>query len=217
MRSILLTGFLALALPLGAHAQTIGIGARAGTLGLGGEISVRLTNNLGVRGGMGVIPVEYEGEWDDLGYTITPTSPLTNIGIDVYPMGGGFRIGGGLLFFTEQTTLFGQHTGQVEIGGNMYQGSDLGTLTGSLDHGAMAPYAILGFGRTTARGMGLFLDLGAAFLEEPSLTLTASGPIAGNAQFQADLEEHRRQAEEDAATYLRVLPIISVGLRISVF
>jgi hypothetical protein len=217
MRNALLAGILALALPIGAHAQTLGIGARVGTLGLGGEVSFRLTDHLGVRGGMGVIPVEYEGEWDDLGYTITPTSPLTNIGVDVYPMGGGFRIGGGLLFFTEETTVFGQHVGQVEIGGNVYQGSDLGTLTGSLDHGAMAPYAIVGFGRTTARGIGLFLDLGAAFLAEPSLTVTASGPIASNAQFQADLEEHRQQAEEDAAAYLRLLPIISLGLRFGVF
>jgi hypothetical protein len=217
MRNALLTGIIMLALPVGAHAQTVGIGVRAGTLGLGAEASVRITNNLGVRAGFGVIPIEYEGEFSDVDYTITPTSPLANLGIDLYPLGGGFRIGGGLLFISEPTTLEGEYSGTVEIGGRTYTGSEVGTLTGLLDHGSMAPYVTIGFGRTMARGLGLFLDLGAAFLEEPAVSFTASGPAASNQQFQDDLRRHEQQAQEDANEYLRILPILSIGLRFGIF
>lgn len=213
LRTVLVTGLVAFTLPLGAAAQSLGIGARAGTLGLGAEVSARLTNNIGVRGGIGVIPVQPSGSFGDVDFTIDPASPLANIGIDFYPGAGGFRLGGGLLFITENTTMEAEYTGTVEIGGRTYTGSEVGELTGALDHGGMAPYVNIGFGRTTRRGVGLFLDLGAAFLPEQSVALTASGAAANDPQFQEDLERQRQQSEDDANTYLRVLPIISIGLR----
>jgi hypothetical protein len=210
---LLLAVLVVIALPAGAHAQTIGIGVRAGTLGLGPEASARLTDNIGVRGGIGVIPVEPGGSFGDIDYTIQPASPLINVGLDFHPGAGGFRLGGGLLFISKNTTMEAEYTGTVEIGGRVYQGSEVGELRAALDHGSAAPYLTLGFGRTTARGMGLFLDLGAAFLSEPSLTLTATGHATQSEQFRDDLERQRQQSEEDARTYLRILPILSVGLR----
>jgi hypothetical protein len=213
MRKLLITGILLLALPTGAHAQTFGIGARVGTLGLGGEASVRVMDNLSVRGGFGVIPLEYDGTLSDAEYRFRPSSPFVNVGVDFFPMAGGFRIGGGLLFTPEPTTLEGETSGMVAIGGRMYTGSEVGTLTGTLDHGAVAPYVTIGFGRTTARGLGLFLDLGAAYLGEPGVTFSADGSAADDPQFRADLQRHAEEAQEAAGGYLRILPVLSIGLR----
>jgi hypothetical protein len=217
LRKVLVaTVSLALALPAGTSAQTIGIGVRAGTLGLGGEVSVRLLDNLAVRGGIGAIPLEHSNTFSDIDYTIKPTSPLANLGVDFHPGAGGFRIGGGLLFIPNNTTLDGEYSGTVRIGNNTYSDAEVGALRGELDHGAMAPYVNAGFGRTVAPGVGFFVDLGAAFLAEPGLTLTASGQASEREEFQQDLERERQRAEEDARKYLRVLPIISIGVRFGV-
>jgi hypothetical protein len=217
MRKLCLAGILMLVIPVTASAQTMGVGVRVGTLGLGGEVSVRVIDMVGVRAGLGFIPIEYNGTFSDMEYTIEPTSPLANVGVDFYPFGGGFRIGAGLLFTPEDTRLEARHTGEFEIGDNTYSGSEVGTLIGELDHGTMAPYVVIGFGRTMRRGVGLFLDLGAAFLEEPALTFTATGEAANHPQFQEDLEKHRQSAEEATSSYLRILPILSIGLRVGLF
>jgi hypothetical protein len=217
MRKALIVILAALALPAGASAQSLGLGVRAGTFGVGAELSYQLTDRIAVRGGYGVVPVEYSGDFGDITYTIEPTSPLPNIGIDLYPGRGGFRVGGGVLFVQDYTTLTAEYTGTVDVGGRTYSGSEAGTLIGLLDHGGIAPYATLGFGRTTARGIGLFVDLGAAFMEEPSVTLTASGPAANHPQFREDLERERQNLEEDARDYLRIWPIASIGLKIGLF
>jgi hypothetical protein len=213
MRKALLVAAAAVVLPHALAAQTIGVGVRASTFGVGGEVSLRLMNNIGIRGGFGVFPSDYTGDIDDVQYTVEPTSPLMNVGVDFYPGRGGLRVGGGLLLISKETSLTGEYTGTVDIGGRTYTGSEVGSLTGLLDHGTSAPYVNIGFGRTTARGIGLFLDLGAAFMSEPGLTLTASGPAAGRPEFQADLERERQKAQEDARKYLKVLPLVSIGLK----
>jgi hypothetical protein len=214
MRKVLVAAALGLLLPVAAAAQ-VAVGVRAGTLGLGGEASLALMPRLGLRGGIGLIPVEYSRDFGDVNYTVQLTSPLANAGIDLFPGAGGFRLGVGLLFFTKSTVLDAEHTGTVDIGDRTYQGSEVGTLTGDLDHGSMAPYGLIGWGGRSARGLSFFLDLGAAYMEEPNLTLTASGPAANSQQFRDDLERERQRAEEDARKYLRVWPILSLGLRLS--
>ena len=216
MRKLLAVALLAGVLPAAASAQGIGVGARIGTLGVGGEIAVGLSSRFEVRGGFGVLPVEISRTYSDVEYTIEPTSPLANIGVDFYPLGTSLRIGAGMLFLSEPTTLGGEFTGTVEIGDRTYTGSEVGTLSGELDHGSRAPYAIVGFGSHTGRGIGLFLDLGAAFMSDPVLRLEATGPVADDPQFQADLERERAEAEEDAKDFLKVLPIASIGIRIGI-
>jgi hypothetical protein len=212
MRMALVVAVTVVTLPGAAFAQSFGIGVRGGTFGFGGEVSIRLMDNLGVRGGVGVLPFEYSGDFGDVRYSVKPTSPLMNAGVDFFPGFGSLRVGAGLLFVTNTTDLTGEYTGTVDIGGRTYRGDEVGTLTGALDHGSMAPYLNLGFGGR-GRGVGLFLDLGAAFMPDPTLTLEASGPAANNPQFRQDLEEERRNAEEDARKYLRIFPVISLGLR----
>lgn len=211
----------ALLLPAAASAQGVGVAGRVGTLGLGGEVAVGVGSMLQVRGGAGWFPVDFEDEYSDLEYSIEPTSPLTNVGVDLFPFGSGFRIGGGLLFISDDTRLQGIYTGEVDVGGGTYDGSLVGTLRAGVDHGGTAPYAVIGFGRGTGSGFGFFLDLGAAFLNDAKVDLTADGPLAqdqGQAgqTFRANLEIERQEAEDDLNEYHRFLPIVSVGFRIGI-
>lgn len=201
--------------PIAAAAQSIGVAARAGTLGLGGEASVQVAPGLALRGGIGFFPMTVDHSFESIDYSISPTSPLKNIGVD-FNLPVGLRFGAGLLFLSKETTIVGRLNDTFEINGTTYDGADAGELTGALDHGGTAPYALIGFGRAAGRGFGLFLDVGAAFLKEPSFALRASGPLAQHPQFQQDLEAERQEVESQLRDYHRVLPILSLGVRIGV-
>lgn len=211
LRRFLLLAFAATALPAAVNAQAFNVSARAGTLGLGGEVGVTVLSNLGVRGGVGVIPIDYEGTYSELDYSVTPTSPLMNLGVDFYTGFGTLRVGGGVLVLSNPTEMSGEYVGTFEVGDETFVGD--ARIDGELDHGSAAPYVIFGTGRATGSGMGIFLDIGAAFLSEPELTLTASGTATQDPRFQEALEEERQAAEQDANDFLRILPIFSFGFR----
>jgi hypothetical protein len=215
LRRTLLAAAVLVAVPSAVSAQTLSVGARAGTLGLGGEVGVRLMNLVVLRGGAGILPVSFSGELgqSDLQFNVKPTSPLANVGLDLSLGDFGLRVGGGMLFLPNGTEIEGRYTGTVNFGGRQYDGSQIGDLTGLLDHGSTAPYVKIGFGSMTGRGMNIFMDLGAGFLTEPSLTLSASGPARNDPQFQNSLEQERVSIEENARKYMRILPIFSLGVR----
>ena len=220
LRRILLAASAAVLLPTGAAAQHIGVGvaARAGSLGFGGEVAVNVTRYIGVRGGVGALPLSYTGDVEEVRYHIDSASPLANVGVDFYPGFHDVRLGGGMMFIRNSTTFDARYTGNVTINGQQYSGADVGELRGDLDHGSAAPYVVLGLGRQTNRGIGIFLDLGAAFLEEQRIHYSVSGPISdpdnpGHEQFQADLAEEARRIEDRVNRYVKVYPILSAGIR----
>lgn len=220
LRKILIAASAAVLLPTGGSAQHIGVGvaARAGSLGFGGEVAVNVTRYFGVRGGIGALPLSYTGDVEEVRYHIDSASPLGNVGVDFYPGFYDVRVGGGMMFIRNATTFDARYTGDVTINGRQYSGADVGELTGDLDHGSSAPYVILGLGRQTNRGIGIFLDLGAAFLEEQRFNYAVSGPIAdpahpGHAEFHANLEEEARRIEDRVNKYVKVYPILSAGIR----
>src|SRR5687768_10973822 len=105
---------LAFVLPSAALAQ-IGIGVRAGTIGVGGEVSFGIGSRLGIRGGLGVLPSEIKGNFDDVEYTLEPPSNIWNVGLDFYPTGGGFRVSVGVLS-RKQIDMSFSTTGTQRVG-----------------------------------------------------------------------------------------------------
>ena len=216
--AVALAASIAMLIPAPASGQ-ISIGARAGTLGLGGEVSVGLGRMLAVRGGFGVLPYEYENDFSDINYTVTFPERIWNVGVDLYPFGGGFRLSGGIL---NRPAFDLEATGQqsAEVGGRTYNG-DI-NITGSFSNEKeTAPYAAIGFGRATGRGFGFFVDLGAAFTGDARLALTGSCTESSTGQqcpgFQQDLETERQQAEadiNDLGTAVKIHPILQIGVRI---
>jgi hypothetical protein len=216
---IIATGILLLllAVPQGVPGQSLGVGARAGFLGLGGEAAVELNRSVVLRGGFGVFPLDFTGEYSEVSYTVTPPSSIGNVGIDLYPGGRGFRIVAGIM----------SRSGDVEIlSGDLSDGSPVqigdeeynqpGTISGVLKSKSTAPFVGIGFGRHTAPGFGLFLDFGVAFVGDPEVSLDASGPVRDVPGFLENLRKEEREIEEVGGGLLKYWPVFSVGIRLGI-
>lgn len=221
MRKSILTvsTVLFLAVPAVVSAQGLGIAARAGTLGVGAEIALGLTDAFVIRGGLGLTPLEPSLTIDDIDFTLTLPETWFNVGADLY-LGGSFRIGGGMLFKPDDFSIVGEITGSttIEIGDEMYDATQVSQLRGTLDSEKQAPYVLIGFGKHTSSGIGLFLDLGAAFLGDSNVILTATGDpaVVNSPEFQAELRKQETNIEDDFASYIKIWPIVNIGLRIGV-
>lgn len=203
---------LFLAAPPVISAQGFAIGARAGTLGLGGEVALGLSDVIAVRGGFGVFPYEYEGTFDEEEYTVKFPTSIWTAGIDIYLGGGGVRLMGGVMGRSGDIEVEAEFSGSREIGGNTYTSS--GTLTGTLAQSAIAPFAGIGFGKHTSGGFGFFLDLGAAFTGDPDVDVTVTGPVAALPGIQQDLDQEAANIQEDAGSFLKIWPMVSIGFKL---
>jgi hypothetical protein len=209
---------IALCFSAGAvSAQGLGIGGHIGTTGVGADLAVALNNHLALHGSLGTIPVKPNATFSDLEFKVEPPKTLSSIGVDLYPGAGSFHVSGGVLMGAQTTTLTGTYTGTTTINGRQYQGSELGTIIGDFETSNAAPYVGLGLGRHAAPGFGLFLDLGVAFMGDPTFTLTSNNnriPPAQKAQFDADLEAQRVKVQDDLNKYAKLFPMLNIGIRI---
>ena len=201
--------------PAAASAQ-FGVAGRVGTLGIGFEGAVGLSDRVVVRGGVGVSTIEASTTFNDIRVDLTLPGSWYNLGIDFY-LSSAFRIGGGVLFKPDDPTLTGAFDGPVDIGGRTFTPSEIGTLTGRVMSDNQAAYALIGFGKHTSRGIGLSLDVGAAFLGTPSVSLAAEGgTFPDQAELNQRLDQEARDFEDDMKAYLQVWPILNLGIRIGV-
>jgi hypothetical protein len=215
--AVALAALFAVMMPAAASAQ-ISVGARAGTLGLGGEVSVGLGRMLAVRGGIGVVPYEYDDDYEGVDYTVSFPNRIWNVGVDLYPFGGGLRVSAGLLNRPAfELDAAGQQT--AEIGNQTYTG-DI-TIHGDLtNEKETAPYATIGFGRATGRGLGFFFDVGAAFVGEGEIVLTGTCRTSTNQDcpnFQTELDREEAEANaqlDEFSSFVKLHPILNIGIRI---
>lgn len=208
---------LALAVAAVAHGEAsaqVGIAGRVSTLGLGGELAIDLTERFTLRGGIGVTPVEPSTSLGDIDVSLElPT--WYNVGLDIY-LNGAMRLGGGVLFKREDPRFTGEFTANQNIGGQDFTPQEIGRLIAVLDSPGQVPYALIGFGKHTAPGAGLFVDIGVAFLGAPDIRMSTEGGTlpddSGSLRTALDAEE--QEFEEDAGRYLQFWPIFSLGFRI---
>lgn len=200
-----------LLLPGVIAAQSVGLAARGGTLGVGGEVNVDFNKWVGLRGGVGAILIEPSGDVQDVKYTIKPPT-LVNLGLDLYPTGGAFRLSGGLLF-KHDVSLDAQAANSFTFNDVTYTPAQAGTVHGDVVWGSTSPYASFGFAHRH-KGFGLTFDLGAVFMGEPTITLTSTGgTLSNNAVFRQNLLAAQDSAQHDAGKYLKILPVLSIGLK----
>jgi hypothetical protein len=202
--------------PARAAAQTAGIGIRAGTLGLGADIAVALTERVVARGGIGVSPIDPDATFSEIDVTAElPT--WYNAGLDFY-LNGAVRLGAGVLLKPSDPTLRGVFTQDQEIGGQTFTPQEIGTLIGVINSRGPAPYVLIGFGKHTTPGTGLYVDFGVALMGEPQFELDARGGTLNSQSgaFRDALDREAQEFEDDAAAYLRFWPILNLGLRIGV-
>jgi hypothetical protein len=217
MKGLRLGGGLCLALlPCAGQAGGLAVSGRASTLGFGAELTAGLTDKVNVRVGGNLFDYSRSFTQDDddrfdLDFRLRSVSGI----LDWHPSGGGFRLSGGVIGNGNQAALVAQAAAaSYEIGNGRYAVSDVGALTGTATVGNVAGYAGIGFGNPVAdKRIGLVLDLGVAFQGSPEVTLRATGPIAGDPAFQADLTREEAEFNDDARRF-RYYPVISVGISV---
>ncbi|MCY4398058.1 MAG: hypothetical protein OXE96_01760 [Gemmatimonadetes bacterium] len=223
-RSLLILAVLSLAVAAPVQAmQGLAIGGRAGTLGVGAEAAFLLNDWLALRGGAGLLGVDADlTSVSRLAENRTGTLALPK---SIYTFGadinvGNFRIGGGMLY-KERDPAYAIRLGdgaEIEIGDGTYTEPDVTTLTTTLVSEAWAPFVLIGFGQNTSRGLGLFLDVGVAFLDHPALEMSATGrrSVLTSRSFRDDLRAEQQSVREDAGDLVNYWPILNLGLRFAV-
>ena len=204
---------VACALPSAASAQ-IGIAARAGTLGIGGEAAIGLGRMLQVRGGIGSTKYDLKGTLGDNEYTVSFPDKIWNVGVDVFPFGGGLHLSAGFLNRPE-FAIKGSSTKSSTFGNTTYTGTvnAAGTVANKKETNG---FVGLGFGRTSKRGLGISLDLGVAFTGDATVDIT-SASCTGTCPHQPTAseiaaEETKISADINDKQYAKYHPIASLSL-----
>jgi hypothetical protein len=213
--AVALAALIAIALPTSAFAQ-FGIAARAGTLGIGGEAAIGLGSRLAIRGGVGITSLSYDGTFNDKTWSVDAPSSIWNVGVDLYPGAGGFHVSAGVLNRPAFDFAYTQ-TGSQTVGNTTYNGTVniVGEMTNKNE---TAPYASIGFGRTT-KGVGISFDIGAASMGDGTINITTkncttTAPGGCPSSFNADVETERQRVQDDIGGFLKLHPILQLAFHI---
>lgn len=207
-------GALLVAAPVSA--QT-GLAVRASTLGLGGELSFRATPSVSIRLGGNALSLTRDMTVDDIDYQVEPALKSATAILDVHPLGGGFRISGGLVWSDNRADIEARLNGPITIGNRTYTPDQVGSLTGGVEYDkSLAPY--LGIGIGGGGKVSLLLDAGVVFSGHPTAALSGTTNLTGPERdiFNENVEREVAdfQAEIDSRSYLKFYPVVSLGLRI---
>jgi len=189
------------------------LGFKAGTLGIGGELTTNLLSNVNLRGSIQWFDLDVDVELDDIDYDLNIEMLNPMLLIDWYPFSGRFRLSGGVLFNGTDISLEATSAEAIEIGDESYGPDEIGVLHGESDFDDIAPYVGIGFGNPLTRGghWGFSIDAGVAFIGSPDVDLTATGPLAANPDFLADLAAEEAEIEDDLDR-IRICPVLSATL-----
>lgn len=205
---------LAVGLAQAAAAQDAGgqwsVGVSAGTLGLSPEVGYRFGAHAGVRVNGGFYDYDRTEEIDDIDYD--GTLKLSSFGAmaDWYPFGGSFRLSAGARSNSNRVDLVATPTTNVEIGDEIYTPAEAGTLNGSVDFRKFSPALTLGWGGKLRKGFTVGFEAGVLLQGSPKLSLASTGgALSNNADFLAELERERRQAEDDADDF-KLWPVLQL-------
>jgi hypothetical protein len=190
-------------LPAAAFAiEPAWVGARAGTGGVGAEVGVRIIPTIVVRG----IGQGYSFDYNETisGIAYTGTADLGSFGaqLDFRPPLIPFYATAGIFANNNKFDFSATPTGTVSVGTTTYQGSQVGTLTSKATFDDVAYFGGLGL----KLGLGPIeaaLEGGIYYQGDPNVVFTASGPLATNPAFQADLAREKAKIVDklDSAKY----------------
>lgn len=195
------------------------LGVTAGTLGVGPEVSYRISEHVGVRTNATFFSFSHDFDSDDIRYDAKLRLRSGGAMLDVYPLGGGFRMSGGVRVNGNRARGIGvpnDGTSYV-IDGTTYTAAEIGTLHAETDINKFAPALTLGYGGGLSNGLTLGVEAGALFqgaVKVKPLTVTglcADITVGPCSSLATDLEAERQSINEDIKDY-KIYPILQVTL-----
>ena len=186
------------------------LGVSAGTLGVGPDIGYRFGERFGLRANGAYLTYERDEEIDDIEYRGDLQLDSYGVLADWYPFGGGFRISLGGRFNNNELALESTSATSVTVGDGVYTPEQIGTLTGIVITDDFSPMLTLGYGGELATGFTLGIELGVLFQGTPRVhDLQATGLLAGDPVFAADLQREQERIAEEVDNY-EYWPILQV-------
>lgn len=203
----------ALMFPVVCQAQDVSLIGRVGSMGLGGYVSVDVQQKVGLRFGVNAFSVSFNGREEDVEYQFDLGLLTGAVLADVYVSQSGFRITGGLIRNGNKLDLDARAQSDLQIGDHTYTDAEVGRLTGRLDFRNLNPFVGIGYdsAHPKASGVGFMVGVGAVLHGSPRVSLKADGPIASDAQFQADLVREEQQIQDDVS-FFKVYPALTLGV-----
>lgn len=194
-----------------AAAEAFGAGVRVGTLGVGIEASWQPLPYLDLRIGGNTFELDDTGIQSGIPYDSTLTLETAYVAGSFHFPDSPMRVTAGVYANGNELLMINDDGNDLDIGGIVYPGAGIGTLTSVTSFASTAPYIGIGFDITLKGRLGMTLDLGMLLQGEPEVTLMADGALAQDPLFQASLEAERRQLENEMND-LKVWPVLSLGL-----
>lgn len=191
------------------------LGAKISTLGVGPELAVGFNDYLTARvsGGWGQFGVDGDTsdvEWDA---DMKLASGLATVEWNVF--GGGFHIDAGVVMHDNHVEASASGTnGTFTLNGNVYTTAEAGKLYGDVEFGdSVAPYVGIGWGNPVSKDSDwtVFFNLGVVFQGSPEVNLKATGTLAGDPTFRANLEQEAKDLEDELDKF-EYYPVISLGV-----
>jgi len=198
------------AMPAAARADlfsSVSYGVHASTVGHGVTLEKPLLYDFSVRLETNTLSASDEFKFDTQPYTTTTHYGNVAIIGDYRPYAGRYRISAGLLFGNDRIDNVARpETSTIRVGNAAYPVSGTGTVSGRVRFDRPSIYAGVGTGTGLIRGLALSID-GGVLVRNGTATANATGPLASDPAFRADLERFRSEQR----THI-VVPVISVGL-----
>ena len=192
----------------------IAVGATAGTTGLGVEVQVKVGPIFTLRGSIDRLTHSADESYDGVDYNADLAFDTIGGFIDMHPMANGLLISGGAYMGDRDIDLAATPTGPVEIGGQTYTPSQVGTLNGAVKLRDVAPFVGIGWDDTFYRRgrWGFRAVAGVAWSVEPEVALTSTGgSLSNDPAFQARLRDESQRITEETEGY-GLFPVVQVGL-----
>jgi hypothetical protein len=190
------------------------LGIKASTLGAGAEGIVGILPSLNLRAGANALSVDFDINTSDIDYDVDADLLSFPILLDWYPFKkSGFRISAGALINKNEADAEATSQATYTIDGTDYTAAQLGTLKAKVDFKEVAPYVGIGWGNAFGKNKrwSLTCDFGVVFQGEPNIDLAATGPIATDPTFQADLAQEKQELEDELEKY-QYYPVIALGI-----
>jgi hypothetical protein len=216
--------------PSHGYADHFGMGVKMSLLGAGIEGAARVTNRTNVRGGFNMFSYSRDFHKDNVTYGGQINFKTIEAHYDVFPFGGGFHLGPGVLVYavTPITASAAVPGGQsFTLGGTQYYSDTAVPVTGNgnIKFNRAAPVVTIGWGnlvsRKESKHFSVPVELGVAFQGSPKATLNLAGnvcdapgvncrSIASDSTVQSHIQSEQSKLN-NSMSFFNMYPIISVG------
>jgi len=194
---------------------TVAFGPKIGTQGIGAEVRAPLADNFFGRLGLNYFTYKHNlnsGKINLRGKLTLLTVPIM---LDWHPFAeSGFRLSAGVAYNGNKVTAKATPSRPITIDGVTYSVSEIGAVSSKLTLGnAISGIATLGYDSSFFNNSpwSFNCEAGIMYAGNPRVSVTSTGN--GGASAKAAVEKDVKKGVNDAKKYLRLFPVLSLGLK----